>query len=325
MTNAVNSIEITARSLDAAVRQALEQLGAAEDEVIIEILASPRTGLLGLGARPARVRVTRRSQHAASAAQGAQQPLYTDSGQPSAVQSEPPTPAQTNSRASRGLRTPAVRQASARKPDASSTACENPLPAVEIGPSRFSISSSSGSEEEVEAKPSKTLDEQRREAVAVLSEVLALMGEQVRACAVENEDEVGEHAAIEINLEGQNTGLLIGRRGQTLEALEYIINRIMARRIDNPAPVLLDIESYYARRNQRLVRTALALGEQVKRQRKPVRLKPMPPRERRVIHMTLRDDPLLVTESSGAGYLRAVKILPAAQRHQSAPAARGRA
>ncbi len=324
MTNAVNSIEITARSLDAAVRQALEQLGAQEDEVIIEILASSRAGLLGLGARPARVRVTRRGYHgAAGAGQSAPKPVSTAAGEPSAAQDEPLARAEKAPRSSDASRT-AVRPAgSAVAHRISPGRAEAPSAAADA--ESPSLSASSASPNDQAPKPSMPLDEQRQEAVSVLSELLALMGEQMRTVAADLDEEAGEHAAIEINLEGQNTGLLIGRRGQTLEALEYVVNRILARRTENPAPVLLDIESYYARHSQRLARTALALGEQVKRQRKAVRLKPMPPRERRVIHMTLRDDPLLVTESSGSGYLRAVKILPAAEPSQPPPSARGRA
>jgi spoIIIJ-associated protein len=332
MTNDVNSIEVSARSLDAAVRQALEHLGAQEDEVIIEIIASPRTGLLGLGARPARVRVTRRSYHAAVGEQGLAKAASGVGGEAAATPERSVARAEKEPGGGEKSRPGAGSRSTARKLDlftSGESAGAQSADTVAAGLTSTSPDSTAAEvagygPAETATKPTKALEEQQREAVAVLKEILSLMGEQVRTSAAEVDTEAGEHAAIEINLEGESTALLIGRRGQTLEALEYVVNRILARRTENPAPVLLDVESYHARRNQRLARTALALGEQVKRQRKAVRLKPMPPRERRVIHMTLRDDPLLITESAGSGYLRAVKILPAAQAGQQPSPARGR-
>jgi spoIIIJ-associated protein len=324
MIEDVNSVEVTARSLDAAVRQALERLGAQEDEVIIEILASPRAGLLGLGARPARVRVTRRTDHAVSIDRSAAEPAASATRKPSAAGDEVLRRGETNLRQEEASHEPDSTASSALMSDD----LLEPSGAVSINAnvqvSSKHVEMTSPAEQPPEPKPGKPLHEQRQEALNLLNEILTLMGEQMQTTAISAKEEAGENAAIEINLETENKGLLIGRRGQTLEALEYVVNRIMARRVENPVPVLLDVESYHARRSQRLVRLALALGEQVKRQRKALRLKPMPPRERRVIHRTLRDDPLLMTESSGSGYLRAIKIFPASEPSHSAPSSRGR-
>jgi spoIIIJ-associated protein len=261
-------IEISAASVDEAIKQALEQLGAQEDDVVIEVIATPRAGVLGLGARQARVRVTRRTGSAAT----------------SGVQSPPPAP-------------PAERTTPKRRPERS----RQPVAAE--------ASDESGAKAEEEPRSEhKTADFEQlaREATEVLGQVLELMGE--KADVVRSD---GEPESVELEIKGDGSGILIGRHGQTLDALEYLVNRIVARRIRDAAPVVLETESYRARRRQQLHRMALSMGERAKRDHRPVTLDPMPPRDRRIIHLALKDDPMLSTRSSGDGFLRSIEIVPA--------------
>jgi spoIIIJ-associated protein len=150
-----------------------------------------------------------------------------------------------------------------------------------------------------------------REAAEVLTRILELMGEAAKIETVE--DSTAEN--VELNIKGDGSGLLIGRHGQTLDALEYIVNRILARKLrEAAAPVSIDTESYRARRRRQLHRMALAKGEQAKREHLAVALEPMPPRDRRIIHLALKDDPLVTTRSSGDGFLRSVEIMPVDER-----------
>jgi spoIIIJ-associated protein len=116
--------------------------------------------------------------------------------------------------------------------------------------------------------------------------------------------------SIHIDIKGDGSGILIGRHGQTLDAMEYMINRLVARRIKDAVPVTLDVAAYRARRGQQLERMALAMGERAKRERQTVALEPMPPRDRRIVHLALKDDPLITTRSVGNGYMRALEIVP---------------
>jgi spoIIIJ-associated protein len=159
-----------------------------------------------------------------------------------------------------------------------------------------------------------------REASTVVSRILELMGEKAKVEIVD--DSSAEN--VEINIKGDGSGLLIGRHGQTLDALEYVVNRILARQLkDAAAPVSIDTESYRARRRRQLHRMALAKGEQAKREHLAVALDPMPPRDRRIIHLALKDDPLVTTRSSGEGFLRSVEIMPVEERREG-PRAQGR-
>jgi len=255
-------IEISATTVDEAIKQALEQLAAQEDDVVIEVLATPRAGVLGLGARQARVRVTRRTSNVAT----------------SGVQSPPLAP-----------------------------------PAIERHPREPAAGDTGDGEEGLQAqREAVDLDQLAQEAREVLIKVLELMDERAEVLRTQ-----GDPESVELEIKGDGSGILIGRHGQTLDALEYLVNRIVARRIRDAAPVVLETESYRARRRQQLQRMALSMGERAKRDHRPMTLDPMPPRDRRVVHLALKDDPMLTTRSSGDGFLRSIEIVPAGggQRH----------
>jgi len=256
-------IEVAAATVDEAIKQALEQLAAQEDDVVIEVLATPRAGVLGLGARQARVRVTRRAGNIAT----------------SGVQSPPPS------------------SHPARGDDGHGQAAS--------GREQAEMDAEGEAAQLAERKPAD-LEQITREATEVLGRLLELMGERTEVVHSSSEPD-----SVELEIKGDGSGLLIGRHGQTLDALEYLVNRIVARRIRDAASVVLETESYRARRRQQLHRMALSMGERAKRDHRPVTLDPMPPRDRRVVHLALKDDPMLTTRSTGDGFLRSVEIVPA--------------
>jgi len=106
-------------------------------------------------------------------------------------------------------------------------------------------------------------------------------------------------------------GLLIGRRGQTLDALEYIVNRIVGRDDAVSGRVMIDVERYRERRLEHLTQLARRLAEKAKQTGRPVTLNPMSARDRRVVHVTLQGDTAISTRSQGEGHYRKVIILPA--------------
>ncbi len=155
------------------------------------------------------------------------------------------------------------------------------------------------------------LQEQAREATIFLERILELMGEQAKIEPAESDDP----ETLELNIKGDGSGILIGRHGQTLDAIEYMVNRLLARKIKDSAPISIDTESYRARRRRLLQRMALSKGEQAKREHVSVILDPMPPRDRRIVHLALKDDPMIATRSTGEGFLRAIEIVPVDERH----------
>jgi hypothetical protein len=100
-----------------------------------------------------------------------------------------------------------------------------------------------------------------------------------------------------------------------------MVNRLLARKIKDAAPISIDTESYRARRRRLLQRMALSKGEQAKREHTAVILEPMPPRDRRIVHLALKDDPMIATRSTGDGFMRAIEISPVDERRD--PSERG--
>ena len=113
-----------------------------------------------------------------------------------------------------------------------------------------------------------------------------------------------------LNITGDNLGALIGRRGQTMTSLEYIVRLIVARKLDSWLPLSLDIGGYKQHREEALKQLALRLAEQVESTRRAITLEPMPANERRLIHLALADHPSVTTSSIGEREDRKVVILP---------------
>jgi spoIIIJ-associated protein len=115
-----------------------------------------------------------------------------------------------------------------------------------------------------------------------------------------------EHLMLDIK--GEDLGILIGRRGETLSALQYLVNLIVSRRVKGRVGVVVDVEGYRERRYESLRLLARRLGEQVKTTGRAVTLEPMPANERRIIHLELKDNPDVTTESMGQGEERKIVI-----------------
>jgi len=114
---------------------------------------------------------------------------------------------------------------------------------------------------------------------------------------------------VTLNVEGDDLGVLIGRRGQTLASLQYIVRLIVAEKLKAWVPINVDVAGYKKRRYESLQNLAMRLAEQVKRSRRLITLEPMPADERRIIHLTLADNPDVTTQSMGEGDMRKVAIL----------------
>ncbi len=114
---------------------------------------------------------------------------------------------------------------------------------------------------------------------------------------------------VTLNIEGEDLGVLIGRRGQALASLQYVVRLIVAEKLKVWVPINIDIAGYKKRRYESLQDLALRLAEQVKRSRRLIMLEPMPADERRIIHLALTDNPDVTTQSMGEGDMRKVAIL----------------
>jgi len=138
----------------------------------------------------------------------------------------------------------------------------------------------------------------------VVDELLELLG--VRGTVEVLSDEI----PLALDIKGDDLGILIGRRGQTLASLEYITKLIVAGRLKVWLPLEVDVAGYKQHRRDSLQRLALYVAEQVKSRRRAITMEPMPPDERRIVHITLADNPDVTTHSIGEGESRKVVIVP---------------
>lgn len=157
--------------------------------------------------------------------------------------------------------------------------------------------------------PQASLPPSARVAKEVVDNLLKYMG--VSATATLGQPNPDNPQATVIEISGEDAGLLIGRKGESLRALQFLVNLITAQRAgEQSAPVLLDVEHYKERRTKALQNLALRVAERVAQTGHPLSLEPMPPAERRIIHLTLANHPAVKTESVGEGEERKVVILP---------------
>ncbi len=149
--------------------------------------------------------------------------------------------------------------------------------------------------------------EQVDTARAVVEELLAKMGMEATV-----EVQAGADAVL-ASLDGPDAGRLIGRQGQTLDALQYVVNR-MIRDPEDRAPVFLDVAGYRERRREMLEAMALRLAEKAIAERRPVTVEPMSPRDRRTMHVVLSKVEGVTTRSRGEGDERQLQIFPATRK-----------
>ncbi len=122
---------------------------------------------------------------------------------------------------------------------------------------------------------------------------------------------------IVLRIEGDTSGLLIGRRGKTLDALQYIVNKIVNKALDKKTYVVVDSENYRKRREESLTQLALKMGDKAKKIKKPVTTNLLNPHDRRIVHLTLQEDINLDTKSRGEGLLKKVVIIPKKSKDSS--------
>ncbi|MDP3038760.1 MAG: RNA-binding cell elongation regulator Jag/EloR, partial [Deltaproteobacteria bacterium] len=113
-----------------------------------------------------------------------------------------------------------------------------------------------------------------------------------------------------LSIKSDGSGLLIGRKGETLDALEYLINKIVHKGAEDKKRIVLDTENYRSRREESLVNLAHRLADKAKKLGRPVTISPMNAHDRRIIHLALQDDKTLRTRSTGTGLYRKVMISP---------------
>jgi len=272
----LTSVEIQAVTVEDAIRLALDQHELARDDVEIEILSDA-------GAtedEEALVRVTARGM--------ASQPVGNSSGNRSSQ------PRREGDRRGGGdRRPPRPRRVPGDRPSSRGV----PPPRVErvYDPNRVDA------EDEAAVKD-------------VVKELMDRMGVTAEVMAIDNPSSLPmteeDSPTIFIDIVGSDLGNLIGRRGEHLSQFQYLVNLICGKQVTDGKRVVIDVEGYRTRREESLIGLAERVARQVSRSHRAMLMEPMPANERRIIHLKLRDDPDVYTESIGEGSGRRVEVLP---------------
>ena len=286
-----DSIEISAKNVNDAVALALQRLGKTQSEVDVTVLSEGSRGILGIGAEDARVRVTVHPPAAKPA------PADTPPA-PDKKPAEAPAPAPSG-RPAKAAVAKSQPGSGAPAPTPRSTQPSAPRQAA---PSQEEQAEITGVSPEVVAVAKEVVEELVR--LLGLKARVQMRGLEPRG--VRSPDD--GTATCTADVTGEDLGILIGRRGENLTALQYVTNMIVNKRTDSDVRVVVDVEHYLVRRYESLHGIALRMAERVKQSGTPVTLEPMPPYERRIVHMTLADHPDVSTVSIGEGEERRVVI-----------------
>jgi spoIIIJ-associated protein len=341
--------EFTGKNVEEAIRAAMREYSADLSDLDIEILAQGSRGILGVGGEEARIlaapksavesapSLRQESTEAVAAAQAREPaPVATEPSEPTAAAEptasaeEMPQPdaeavgapvgyGETEPREAygedagarrRGGRGRGPRTGNARperggfRGDRADRADRPPREVRADRPTREPAPF-------VPAKPLEELSEQER---GVLEEAKTVLEELLRLMEVPGEVEVALGAeTAKLNVKGSELGILIGRRGEKLASLQHIVNLIVQRKEGQGLRIAVDVENYRGRREEQLRDVAERAAKRVQQSGKIIQLEAMPAVERRIVHMALKENPRIRTQSVGVEPNRRIVILPASQ------------
>ncbi len=279
MSEMRQAIEATGEDVERAISSGLVRLGVDRDAVEIEVLDNGSRGLFGLGARAARVRLTLK--------QDASEPLPEPLPEP-------------------------LDEAPHEIPD--EIPVEREVAEVAPGPDEAS--------DQVVAPPTEEVDEEAEEEAAALEQAKVARGVMIDLLSLLDMEGArvdvrrAEPARDEedppwlIDVRGPGVDALVGRHGETLAALQYITRLIVGREMEEWVHLVVDVDGFKARREKSLRSLARRLAQQAVETNRTVTLEPMPPHERRIIHLELRNHSRVKTQSIGEGERRKVTIIP---------------
>ena len=276
------SIRVSAKTLDDAITEALIQLGVTSDRLEYNVIEKGSAGFLGIGMKQAVIEAWKKEDKEEEEFLKAveetirENPVKEYFAKEDNVKEDDVKEHQAEEAAKKEE---AVREEKTEKEEASANAKEEKSEPVSV------------KEKELLAKVE---DETIRYVEQFVKDTLKAMDMDVEITSSIDKD-----GALYVDMKGENMGILIGKRGQTLDSLQYLANRVANKHQSGYVRVKLDTENYRARREETLKHLAKNIAHKVKRNRRPVILEPMNPYERRIIHSTLQSDPYVTTHSEG--------------------------
>lgn len=296
----MESIEVSAKTIEDAVLEAAIQLGTTRDKVAYEVITQPTSGFLGIGGRKAVIRAHQKSDEEIEAKEKADKEMEKLLNRVNEKKEAPkPSEPVKKTEAPKKQEKPVeAKKQAAPKSEAPKAALAS---AVKEAPKAAAPASAPASAPKPD-KPAVPVDTAPVE--KFLKDVFGAMGMEVTVNITQNPQD----REMNITLDGADMGVLIGKRGQTLDSLQYLSSLVVNKNTEDYIRVKVDTENYRERRKATLENLAKNIAQKVKRTRKPVSLEPMNPYERRVIHSALQNDKYVCTHSEGEEPYRRVVV-----------------
>ena len=297
MSTETRTIEIEEKSIDAAIETACQEFGVTRDKLNIEIISEGNRGFLGMLAKKAKIRASLLTLNVS---------FDLKVNERVSVANIPPANVPPKIEAPK-VEPPIVEPPIVEPPIVEPPKAELPKvePQLKITPKPITEKR----EEKEAAAPPATLSPLAVKAKEILEGILEKMSFECQITMQETPEK------IVFNIEGDGSGLLIGKRGQNLDAIQYILNKAINRSDSERKMIIVDSETYRKRREESLLVLAERIREKVKKTKKPVSLSNMNAHDRRIIHLALQKDEALTTKSRGEGEYRKIVILPSRKNH----------
>ena len=296
----MNEITVSAKTLDDAITEASIQLGVASDQMEYDVIEKGSAGFLGIGSRQAVIR--------ARIKKTVTEEIKAEEIKPEEIKKEFKKDFRKDRKEFVGHKE--RKEHKEYKKDSKKDFKKEPKKEFVKENKTETASAVTAAapvyEEKKELHVAVVTEATQKICEKFLQEVLQAMG-MGEVTIVSSIDEEG---ALAIEMSGDNMGILIGKRGQTLDSLQYLTNRVANKSQDGYVRVKLDTEDYRTRRKQTLENLAKNIAYKVKRSRKPISLEPMNPYERRIIHSALQADDRVSTHSEGEEPYRRVVVTP---------------
>jgi spoIIIJ-associated protein len=304
---------VSGKTVEEAVARALEQLALNPEQVDVDVISEGKRGVFGIGQEPAIVRVSAKEAVATEyGQQAAPRPPRQRAPRREGGQEEPGRG--RNGGGSRGGRGGRGRgEEDSNRPRGAGAPQRG---TGEVGPDILVP----GAPTDLPMAPLGDTEDEVDFAGRTIRDVLTLLGLSETQIAAREPETPGDGVGLVTQIldiysndedASQELGLLIGRRGETLASLQYLLNVLVSTRYGNDHVFAVDIDQYKHRREQTLVDMAKRIAAEVRETGDVITLEPMPAAERRIIHVTLADEPGVRTESVGQGFRRQVEVMPA--------------
>lgn len=296
----MNEITVSAKTLDDAITEASIQLGVASDQMEYDVIEKGSAGFLGIGSRQAVIR--------ARIKKSVTEEIKAEEIKPEEIKKEFKKEFKKDRKDFGGHKE--RKEYKEYKKDSKKDFKKEPKKEFVKENKTETVSAVTAAapvqEEKKDLHVAVVTEETQKICEKFLQEVLQAMG----MGEVNIVSSIDEEGALAIEMNGENMGILIGKRGQTLDSLQYLTNRVANKSQDGYVRVKLDTEDYRKRRKQTLENLAKNIAYKVKRSRKPISLEPMNPYERRIIHSALQADDRVSTHSEGEEPYRRVVVTP---------------